>query len=242
MEKFLRKFSDEDLLDAQNSLKSMLGVGTLQGKRFLDVGSGSGLFSLAARNLKADVCSFDFDDSSVWCTDELRLKFHRSSDKWSVKQGSVLDDKFLKSLGKFDVVYSWGVLHHSGDMWVAMDKVKDNVKKGGTLFISIYNDQSFISSYWKFVKRTYNKKRFSRPFWLFIHTVYPTLPYIVYKYLGRQKVPRGMNVWIDLIDWLGGYPFEVANLMRFLFFHQRGFQLQKMKTVGGKWAVTSSSS
>ena len=76
---FCSKFSDEDLLDAQNSLKSMLGVRNASGqKRFLDVGSGSGLFSLAARNLKADVCSFDFDDSSVWCTDELRLKFHRS--------------------------------------------------------------------------------------------------------------------------------------------------------------------
>ncbi len=49
---------------------------TLAGNSFLDVGSGSGLFSLAAMRLGADrVHSFDYDPQSVGCTKELKRRF-----------------------------------------------------------------------------------------------------------------------------------------------------------------------
>ena len=102
---------------AESSLVEMLGVDDLVDKTFLDVGSGSGLFSLAARNLGAKVTSFDFDENSVWCTAELKSRFHPEDDKWKVLQGSVLDSDFLSTLDNFDYVYSWGVLHHTGNMW-----------------------------------------------------------------------------------------------------------------------------
>ena len=119
--RFLSLLNDERIAAAQNSLKHMLGVEDLRGKSFLDIGSGSGLFSLVARRLGARVHSFDYDPHSVACTKELRRRYFPGDAEWTVEGGSALDADYLKSLGEFDVVYSWGVLHHTGQMWQALD-------------------------------------------------------------------------------------------------------------------------
>jgi 2-polyprenyl-3-methyl-5-hydroxy-6-metoxy-1,4-benzoquinol methylase len=234
--KFLSSINDERIKQAEISLKTMLEVESLEGKSFLDVGSGSGLFSLAARNLGAKVVSFDFDESCVWCTMELKNRYRDGDTSWTVMQGSVLDNAFLKTLGDFDYVYSWGVLHHTGDMWRALDNVIEFVKLNGYLFIALYNYQQFASSYWTFVKRTYNSYRVTRPFWILLHFLYPSLPSIVLKFIqNRKPTTRGMTIWHDLIDWLGGYPFEVSTPKEiFDFYKDNGFTLTQLKTVGGK--------
>jgi len=232
---FLKKLNKERIEQAENSLKIMLGVKNLVGKTFVDVGSGSGLFSLAAKNLGASVVSFDFDKSSVWCTKELKNRFYKTNTDWKIIHGSILDKKFLVSLGKFDYVYSWGVLHHTGNMWNALDNVIDLVKQEGVLFLALYNHQQLASKYWIFVKKTYNKIPFTRPLWIFIHFLYPTLPSVILKYLQNRKTPRGMTIYYDLLDWLGGYPFEVSSPNEiFNFYKTKGFILTQLKTVGGK--------
>lgn len=97
----------------------MLDVNNFSGKGCLDVGSGSGLFSLAARRLGAQVYSFDYEPRSVACTNELERRYFPDDDRWIVTEGSVLDQASLDRLGSFDIVYSWGVLHHTGAMWQA---------------------------------------------------------------------------------------------------------------------------
>lgn len=105
---FLRTLDDERILEAERSLKQMLQVDSLRGKRFIDVGSGSGLFSLAARRLGASVHSFDYDPESVACTAELKRRFFPNDAEWTIEEGSALDGDYLASLGQFDLVYSWG--------------------------------------------------------------------------------------------------------------------------------------
>src|SRR5215469_755596 len=117
----------------------------LAGKRFLDVGCGSGLMSVAAQRLGAQVHSFDYDPDSAECTKRMRLYVGDTKQPWPIEQGSVLDREYLARLGTFDVVYSWGVLHHTGNLWQACENVATLVSPGGTLFIAIYNDQGWRS-------------------------------------------------------------------------------------------------
>ncbi len=145
--KYLETLDKDRVIEAEKSLCAMLNVESLDGKRFLDVGSGSGIFSLAARRLGASVHSFDYDPNCVACANELKNRFFKNDHKWSIEQGSILDRDFLKTLGQSDIVYSWGVLHHTGDMWQSLANVIQLAKPGAVLFIVIYNDQGFMSRY-----------------------------------------------------------------------------------------------
>ncbi|MGH8579191.1 MAG: class I SAM-dependent methyltransferase [Gammaproteobacteria bacterium] len=240
---FLTVLDDARIDEAERSLREMLRVPDLQGRSFLDVGSGSGLFSLAARRLGAQVHSFDYDRASVECTRELRRRYFSNERQWVVEQGSILDTAYLTTLGTFDVVYSWGVLHHTGAMWQALDNIWRVVSPGGMLYISIYNDQGRRSRYWTVVKRTYNRLPEATRFLVlapaFILLWGPTFlrdtllgdPLRSWRCYGGV---RGMHPWRDLVDWVGGYPFEVATPDKiFEFFRATGFNLVTLKTVGG---------
>ena len=241
--RFLENLNEDQILEAEKSLKEKLGFSSLKGKIFLDAGCGSGLFSLAAHRLGAKVFSFDYDQDSVNCAQYLKEKYTNDSSRWSVEQGSVLDPNFLKKFGQADIVYSWGVLHHTGHMHDAFENVAPLVKEGGQLFISIYNDQGRISRAWTCIKKMYVQKPFLRPFlitfcglWLWKYALaWGLLRYgNPFKYITEYgKNNRGMTAWRDLIDWVGGYPFEVAKPEEvFHFFKEKGFQLNTLKTCG----------
>ncbi len=244
--KFLDVLNDDRIRIAEQSLRDALECNDLAGRTFLDVGSGSGLFSLAARRLGASVRSIDVDPDSVACTAELKRRYFAGDPRWIVEHGSALDASSLSSLGQFDIVYSWGVLHHTGNQWRALDLVQARVAPGGRLFIALYNDQGLKSRYWTRVKRISN----SLPAWLqppFAVAVWlPREALTAGYFLARLRLKayietwteaqrvRGMSRWHDLLDWVGGWPFEVSKPEEvFDYLKARGFTLQQLKTCGG---------
>lgn len=235
---FLGTLSEQQVKEAEMSLVRMLGVDDMGGKRFLDAGSGSGIFSLAARNLGAVVHSFDYDPSSVRCTSSLKNKFRPDDPSWTIEQASVLDETYLSQLGQFDIVYCWGVLHHTGDMWRGLDLVSTLVLPSGLLYIALYNDQGWISLAWKRIKKIYLKTpKLLKPLihypvgaamWapIILKDLFAGKPMSTYL---NYSATRGMSPYHDLIDWVGGYPFEVASPGKIRdFFARRGFQTVRL--------------
>lgn len=244
--RFLHMVDEDRIAGACASIESVLGAGALLGAGFLDAGCGSGLFSLSAVRLGATrVHSFDLDPQSVACAQELRRRFAPEAEGWRIEHGDVLDVQAMDRLGTWDVVYSWGVLHHTGDLWRGLDNVAAAVAPGGRLFVSVYNDQGKRSRLWRQVKRRYNllPQRLRVPYavavmlpWEALAAGWATVRGHPGTYLGTWfgDRGRGMSRWHDLLDWVGGYPFDVARPED--VFHRlrdKGFSLTYLKTCGG---------
>lgn len=239
---FLKKLDTKKIEHSENMLKTMLVEKNLEGKTFLDIGSGSGLHSLAAKRLGASVFSFDYDLNSVACTQFLKDTFFKDDNQWKIEQGSALEEQYIRSLGEFDIVYSWGVLHHTGQMWHGLDLASIPVKENGKLYIAIYNTQ-IHTPLWRKIKKNYvASPKLIQKVLNFIFVAYFTIGLLVADILrginplNRHKdLNRGMVIYNDAVDWIGGYPFETARPEEILeFYKSRGFLLDKMITVGGK--------
>jgi len=203
------------ILSAMDKMRVLLGRDSLEGMSFIDIGCGSGLHSLAALRLGAGkVVAVDFDPVSVETTHDL-LSQRAPSGKWTCNAGSVFA---LPSEwgGSFDVVYSWGVLHHTGDLWTAVGKAAALTAPGGIFAVALYC-KTRLCGCWKIEKRIYSKLPSFLQFPIL--AAYSGLDLLRLAVRGHNPIShvkhyqqnRGMNFWHDAHDWLGGYPYESAS-------------------------------
>ncbi len=238
-----RALTPERIDVARDQTSRFLGLESLDGLTFMDIGCGSGVFSRAAYTLGAShIISFDIDPLSVQCC-ELMKQRSSNPPHWDIRHGSILDPAFVRSLPKCDVVYSWGVLHHTGDMWTAIRNAASLVKPGGRLFIAIYNKveagrfRQYRGSHgWMRLKLAYNRSGpvGKRALEIFISTRHIARWLVAFRNpvaeIKKYKNYRGMSFWYDVVDMLGGYPYEFATSDEiFRFCHRElGLQLENM--------------
>ncbi len=207
-------FSDKSLnrqkLDsAIDSLRELIGEDKIKGGNFIDIGCGSGIFAIAASLLgAARVVGIDISRQSIEASKDNKNIFAPQGDIEFFHK-SIFDQDVLP-LGGFDIVYSWGVLHHTGSMYKAIDTSAQLAKPGSLFAIAIYNEH-WSSGAWKIIKHIYNAvPKFVQL--LMIWFFYVIMAAAKFAVTGKNpfKKKRGMSFYYDVIDWLGGYPYEYA--------------------------------
>jgi 2-polyprenyl-3-methyl-5-hydroxy-6-metoxy-1,4-benzoquinol methylase len=226
---FVHLLDDRRIEDAENGLRRLLPNGELKGGRFLDIGCGSGLSALAALRLgAATVDAIDIDASSVVAT-KATLTGYAPNDRWSARIGSVFDLTPDVQAG-YDIVHSWGVLHHTGDMWRAVGIAASLVRPGGHFVCALYHKTDWCG-FWTREKEFYSNA--PPVVQAIMRGAYKSI--LVARMLRAGTNPfaairnyrtRGMDWSHDIHDWLGGYPYEsaAAEDVR-AFLHDRGFTM-----------------
>jgi predicted RNA methylase len=210
---YAEKIDERRIEQAEKSLIRLVGREKIQGRTFLDIGCGSGLFSLAAVRLGASrLLAVDLDPNSVATTTKTLQRYAPAGANWECKRISVFDLDPAQ-IGKFDIVYSWGVLHHTGAMYKAIEKASAMVAPNGMIALALYGKTVFCGM-WRVEKRIYSRS----PKWVqtAIEKVYTAAVSARLALKGeslkkRREVyfqQRGMDVYHDMRDWLGGYPYE----------------------------------
>jgi 2-polyprenyl-6-hydroxyphenyl methylase/3-demethylubiquinone-9 3-methyltransferase len=234
-EDFLKNISDEQVRSAIIDIEKWLGHEKIKDKDILDIGCGSGLHSLAYFLLGAkSIDSFDNDLFSVKATKKL-WEINNKPINWNIFQGNILDKQSIDQLKLYDIVYSWGVLHHTGNMWHAIENASFLVKPGGLLWISIYAKGS---NYLKILdmKQKYNNASNFGKRWMEFEFILGIMFFRIrnfqnpLKWKGKSK--RGMDTYHDMIDWLGGLPYEEASEDEVVqFCKKNGFVLNRIQVV-----------
>lgn len=208
---YAEKITEVEIAEAERGLQRLLGE-RLKGLRFLDVGCGSGLHSLAALRLGArEVVAIDIDADSV-ATTRAVLKRWSPTPAWRVARQSVFD-LARERMGCFDVVYSWGVLHHTGDMLRALQQAAAMVGEGGVFAFALYR-RIWMDRFWRIEKRWYARAspkaqaRARAIYRLLFRLGLAVTGRRFSEYVSRYRSNRGMDFDHDVHDWLGGWPYE----------------------------------
>lgn len=204
---------DEDrIAEAQRRLVSLLGLSNLTSLRFLDIGCGSGIHSLAALRLGAGrLWAIDLDPDSVGTTQAVLARWW-GGQNYRVECRSVFELE-SKLPEQFDIVYSWGVLHHTGDMVRAIRAACSAVKPGGKLAIALYGKTRYCGT-WTRIKRWYvqatpEQKRRAEEWYVRLFGFYLLLRgQRLSRHVATYRKKRGMDFRHDVRDWIGGYPYE----------------------------------
>jgi SAM-dependent methyltransferase len=231
-ELYSRQINSSHIESSKKDLIGLIQLESLQGMSVLDIGSGSGVHSLSMMLLGCkDLVALDYDPDSVSTTNRV-LSGKSFKGDFQVIQADIL--KHIPGIDgrTFDLVYSWGVLHHTGDMMKGIDRSISYVKPGALIALALYR-KTLLCTFWRIEKFLYSKspkilqslfqKTYEFVFGLGIK-IKTGQSLRAYKLSYFQK--RGMDFSRDVHDWLGGYPYESID-PRYLiqYMEQRGFTL-----------------
>jgi SAM-dependent methyltransferase len=210
---YARRVEDAEIESAEAGLVRLLGPDGVRGRSFLDIGCGSGLHALAALRLGASrVEAVDIDADSTKTASSLLSARAPADAIWSARTRSAFELDPVKD-GTFDVVYAWGVLHHTGAMKEAVAAAARMVAPAGVFCVALYGKTPFCGL-WKVEKRLYAgsspslQRAARRAYTLGMRARFLATGRDFGSYVAQYRTARGMDFEHDVHDWLGGYPYE----------------------------------
>ncbi len=206
-------------------------------KRVLDGGSGSGMISVAFAVMGADVTGVDVTPKCV----ENGCK---NADLFGVQC------RFLKrnllSLDlcgeTFDIIYNWGVLHHTQDARKSFTNLAKHLKPGGEMIVAVYL-KTVLSGFWNFLRIFYQespqvfKTLFLNTGSIFLNGV----DYFNNLFFNKERyMMRGTNNKEILNDWFG-VPYRTFHTYEEVFewFRENGLEYQLVNSATGRFKSTS---
>jgi 2-polyprenyl-6-hydroxyphenyl methylase/3-demethylubiquinone-9 3-methyltransferase len=151
-----RSLNGPRLTKAVEAFERLFAGIELKGRSFLDVGFGQGLTTAIAASKGCKVMAIDIDPDNIKALQTTAEALGLDPSLIQVQVASILDESLVaRYQDHFDIVHSWGVLHHTGQMETAIANTCRMVRRGGYLIIAIYN-RHWSSPFWKGVKYTYN--------------------------------------------------------------------------------------
>jgi ubiquinone/menaquinone biosynthesis C-methylase UbiE len=207
------RLDDLHIEQARQHFRELMADVDLTGKTFLDVGFGQGLSLLIAHQEGAMVTGLDINPKCAQVVERNKQALGVEEDIETLV-GSVLNPEDLAKLQgrQFDIVHSWGVLHHTGDMASAINNACRFVKPDGHLVLAIYN-RHWSSLPWLWVKWFYCQvPRVVQK--IMIGLLYPVICLAKFLVTGQNpfRMSRGMDFFYNVVDWVGGYPYEYASI------------------------------
>ena len=229
---YLHDVDDDRVSLAMKNINDALGDNFIRDKSFLDIGCGSGIHSLAALKLNAKyVKSFDINKKNIINTKKIISKFWEKNN-YDVEVMNILEANDYSI--KYDIVYSWGVLHHTGEMNIAIKNSINYCKKNSILFIALY-EKTIYCKMWRMIKKFYNNtNRINQFLLLNFYNILKIFGLLItlknpYLYVKNYRSNRGMSFIYDQIDWIGGYPYESINKTELLKIIGSDFKLLQYK-------------
>lgn len=126
-----------------------------EGKKVLDLGCGGGRWSFGLASLGAEITAVDVNKSALRSTEEALKPFSSKKHRFILSQIETLDAVLPND--NFDLVWSWGVIHHCSSFTKALRTAGNYVKDGGLLYLYLYGRESvpYANDIEKFKRRLY---------------------------------------------------------------------------------------
>jgi SAM-dependent methyltransferase len=118
----------------------------ISGRPVLDGGCGNGRWAYGFERLGCEIHGFDASPNGI--------EYARQHVKGRFDVANILDGESLLRLytkNSFDIVWCWGVLHHTGDPERAFQNIAQFVKPGGTMHIYVYGKKSISNRLLRFI-------------------------------------------------------------------------------------------